>query len=956
MALGDELRSRFTEFVSWSKGFAAAGEEYFPSAKLFAEENLATDLARIQTEAEEEERQLREGHERDRARRSAELEAAEQAMSRNAMGMALPELLRSDTPIAAATELPVALRIGHSAEGPVFLPFLGARGLHISGDDADLRNQVQVLLSRLLSAVPLSRLKVTVYDPRLTGLSGQFSELRESAPASFPPALQGEAELTRCLDEAAAQLSATAELLRIHDCADLGELWSRTRAEAPLHVLVLNGFPTAFSPEQVRRLEIFAENGPAAGVMLVVLSPTGQRGGEELRFDPAFLQGSLTAVNLDGAGAEVEVGTEVITCQAEDPPRFEDVRTLLAKVRELARSQEIPSIPFQAAIVPAEHTGLWQSSSATAMVFPIGERDNFEPLEMRLTSDNPPLPNVLLGGAVGNGKSNVLANIIYSIALRYSPWEVEMQLLDFKEGVEFRRFFPGGDGEAWLPHVSLLSLDSDREFGLSVLEATIEEIGRRAQLFKTAGVADYPSYRRAAGAAGPDTLPRRLLVIDEFQVIFDGDDEITSAAAERLMDIAKRGRSFGIHLVLSSQTLSGIRGITTKLDAIFAQFPVRISLKNTESESQVVLGQGNKAAAQLQYRGQVVLNENSGMDPEHSNVFGLAAFADYETTDRLQRHMCARFDAARAPDLFVGTEPAPWHAEDAVGASHRGDIALAVGKPVRIGEPAIYSRFAAAPSQALAVVGRGHEITDGVLGALGCAAALSSQFGHIYLLDVACLDDETTASPWARSILDTARGQGTQVTFLNGDAAAQFLATEARSLVRNRSRRDAPVLVLAGEVDSLPDAFLPWEEDEQGDDPLAKLEAELGSESAARGAEVHLEALGSEIFGGQSPAPGAATPNEGLLEIVQSGAQKRVYFAGSWSTLSLLETNLGPRRQGVRDVVLVNQGISEIRDVCGFGTEQPEGDPRFLYLDHNSGERAVTAIPFELPVLTSEVV
>ena len=46
--------------------------------------------------------------------------------------------------------------------------------------------------------------------------------------------------------------------------------------------------------------------------------------------------------------------------------------------------------------------------------------------------------HVLIAGKTGSGKSTLLHALITNVALRYSPDEVELYLIDFKKGVEFK--------------------------------------------------------------------------------------------------------------------------------------------------------------------------------------------------------------------------------------------------------------------------------------------------------------------------------------------------------------------------------------------------------------------------------------------------------------------------------------------------------------------------------------
>lgn len=182
-----------------------------------------------------------------------------------------------------------------------------------------------------------------------------------------------------------------------------------------------------------------------------------------------------------------------------------------------------------------------------------------DPVTLALRSENPPHPNLLIGGAVGQGKSNLLLTIIYALAARYGPDELEMLLLDFKQGLEFKRFDKDADGRNWLPHARILSLESSKPFGLAVLEFVQREMERRAQVFNAARCNGFREYRNSG-----QPMARMLLIIDEFQVLFDGSDDLTRDAVQLFERLARQGRAFGVHILLSSQTLSGISGLQVK--------------------------------------------------------------------------------------------------------------------------------------------------------------------------------------------------------------------------------------------------------------------------------------------------------------------------------------------------------------------------------------------------------
>ena len=138
--------------------------------------------------------------------------------------------------------------------------------------------------------------------------------------------------------------------------------------------------------------------------------------------------------------------------------------------------------------------------------------------------------------------------MITNLALWYSPDQVELYLIDFKKGVEFKTYVNGN-----LPHVRTVAIESDREFGLSILHKIDNEMTRRGEMFRQTGAQDLAAYRKTSG----QPLPRIVLIVDEFQVFFADDDKIGQDSAVLLEQLVRQGRAFGIHVILGSQTLGG---------------------------------------------------------------------------------------------------------------------------------------------------------------------------------------------------------------------------------------------------------------------------------------------------------------------------------------------------------------------------------------------------------------
>ncbi len=102
--------------------------------------------------------------------------------------------------------------------------------------------------------------------------------------------------------------------------------------------------------------------------------------------------------------------------------------------------------------------------------------------------------HALIAGKTGSGKSTLFHVIITNLALRCSPEQVEFYLVDFKKGVEFKCY-----ASRRLPHARVVAIESDREFGLSVLQRVDDELRRRGDLFRKVGAQDLAGYKRAGG-------------------------------------------------------------------------------------------------------------------------------------------------------------------------------------------------------------------------------------------------------------------------------------------------------------------------------------------------------------------------------------------------------------------------------------------------------------------------
>lgn len=207
----------------------------------------------------------------------------------------------------------------------------------------------------------------------------------------------------------------------------------------------------------------------------------------------------------------------------------------------------------------------------------------------------------LIAGQSGTGKSTLLNNIITSIAEKYSPDEMRLYLLDYKLGVEFKIYKDH-------PNVELLLLDNNRlSAAVEALKRLENEMTRREKLFEAyLTIQDIDAYNKKS----KEKLPRILIIIDEVQQLFK-DYETQRKINPLIKSIAKQGRSFGIHMLFSSQSYDGCN-ISSD---ILAQMSLRIAFTLASGqECRAIFGGDNEAAKTIPHYSAVYNTRNGNKD------------------------------------------------------------------------------------------------------------------------------------------------------------------------------------------------------------------------------------------------------------------------------------------------------------------------------------------------------
>jgi hypothetical protein len=697
----------------------------------------------------------------------------------------IPDGVSADPGLAPPAEL--------SGPLPAFLPFPDKCSVVLKARD-DGRTAVvtalQAMMLRFLTGLPPGKVRFTIIDP--VGLGDNFASFMHLADYDeklvtgqiWTEPRQIEARLTDLTDHIASviQKYLRNQYKSIED-------YNRAAGEVaePYRVLVVANFPTNFTPEAAKRLVSIVNSGPSCGVCTLV--SVDAKATMPRDFVTADIENpSLTLNWRDGRFTPKDAAFTPFPLTLDQPPEPATIARLVQRVGQASKEAVRVEVPFDyIAPKPGE---VWRASAAKGFDVPVGRAGATRRQVFSLGRGT--AQHALIAGKTGSGKSTLLHALITNLAMNYGPDEAELYLIDFKEGVEFQWY-----ATYRLPHARVVAIQSEREFGLSVLQRLDGILRERGEKFREAGVNDLAGYReflKERAAKSPPTAvggletrcPRILLVVDEFQQFFVEDDKLAQEAALLLDRLVRQGRAFGMHVLLGSQTLGGAYSLAR---STIDQMAVRVALQCSDADAQLILSKDNSAARLLSRPGEAIYNDQNGL-VEGNDPFQVVWLSE-ERREELLRDLGERAagqyppplvfegnsaaDPARNPALAKVLDAPAWPAEVKAPAAWLGD-------PVAIKDPTV-AAFRAQGAANLLLIGQNEEAARGLF-----AASLLGLAGQLM---------PSEAGPPTFTVLDGTPDDTDEAEYLR--RLADRLPHQTRS--PNRTELAAALADLAGEVD-----------------------------------------------------------------------------------------------------------------------------------------------------------
>lgn len=337
------------------------------------------------------------------------------------------------------------------------------------------------------------------------------------------------------------------------------------------------GKPIRFTPEVVivwdgaRRLRSYPgvatilRDGPAVGIYSVCLDEDERSLPEECEAVVVIGADRDAVIRRSGQQALPGVRLDVV-----EDAWLDAVARSLAPLRDSGDRED--SIPTNARLTevldlePVRTEDLlrrWSGGARTTRAVVGVALDG--PFSIDLVADG---PHGLMAGTTGSGKSELLQTLVASLAVGNRPDAINFVLVDYKGGAAFK-------DAVHLPHTVGMVTDLDAHLVERALTSLGAELTRREHLLAAVGAKDIGDYLdEASKDRDRPPMPRLLIVIDEFASMARELPDFVKG----LVNIAQRGRSLGIHLILATQRPSGVVS-----GEIRANTNLRISLRVTDA-------------------------------------------------------------------------------------------------------------------------------------------------------------------------------------------------------------------------------------------------------------------------------------------------------------------------------------------------------------------------------------
>lgn len=569
-----------------------------------------------------------------------------------------------------------------------FLTVLGDKNLCIAYDEtseAKALDFVNSVVGKLYETNPARLIVTNVIDTDfMTGLDDSFKLLNRELYKVISRTDEVRTTLTSLQERASTIL----RNLLVEKGSTLQDYNSTHENKEANILLILKNFPHGLNTDNLDTLRKLANVGPKVGIYVVILTSKefiDEMGEREIEaFDMVEFSEIANSYHFKDNDNNILGVLEATDSNdvTEGTVQFDtltesDIKKIVKEVNSKCELKEDVVVSISEYL--PETSDWWSFDSARQIEIPFGIGNDMHIKSLKITQESGQNTAIVIG-IPGSGKSVFLHSLICSAAIKYSPDELRMYLIDFS-GVEFNSYALGK-----LPHARVIAPEAEREFGLSILNELVEEGSRRMALCRDHNVSNIVDLKRVAPGI---KIPRLLVIIDEFQKLFEVDnDPIAKEANSKIHIIIQEFRKFGINLILATQKLPTSSFLPRDLIAN------RIVFKSAPSDFDSLISSEDRSGMPRLRTGQCVYNSESGAAYANEIVQGF--FTSKSDLDNLMSKLHDfehGFSYEREPLKVFRSADLPVFEERRQEVHHKSVSPIPYIVPVYIGESIAVSDF-----------------------------------------------------------------------------------------------------------------------------------------------------------------------------------------------------------------------------------------------------------------------
>lgn len=483
------------------------------------------------------------------------------------------------------------------------------------------KNIVNGIAMRMLRAVPPCMMRFPLFDSR--GIGG-FASLMSLDPAAFNNPnevnvnsisindsghiFSDSSEMQTQIDDLKNKMDSISSQLKKYNTL------SKFNAQNPLskeiyRPLIMLSFPIGLDSNHINKLLAMNNDCSKWGFSMLLSQPENVTDVMKPESIKALndLKKRILCIKMTDSGpmyvenpcTKTEKDSEISIFSLPDDTTIKNITKEIRELSVKASKNDIYFIDAQD-IIPADNER-YRSDATNGISVPVGYLEGGNAFNLLL--DDKSHVNAVIMGNTGSGKTNLLHVIMTNIMLRYKPEEVELCLVDFKYGKDFRIYTQYN-----LPNFNTISISKEPEFVLALLEKIEKIYEHRSDI-----IGNHQKFSEYNLANPNNKLNRIVIVIDElYELVNKADDDIQKEIINKIDSFVRQDRAFGVHLIIAGQDLDKIESF----DTIKSQCSTRIAMQCSEAQVETLIS--SEAASRMRSignndQGWCVFSVNAGV-------------------------------------------------------------------------------------------------------------------------------------------------------------------------------------------------------------------------------------------------------------------------------------------------------------------------------------------------------